>query len=266
MIEIRLLPGSEVEIIGEIPVDIFESFRPLALKELSQEIRLDGFRPGKIPEKILLDKIGEPALLERMALLSIRKEYPKIIKEHKIKAIGRPAVTITKIARNNPLGFKIRTFVMPEAELPDYKKLSQETAKNLIPEKRRLEILNKIIDLMKVEVPVLLVEAEKLKILEETKANLSYLGLKWDDYLSQLKKTEEELLKEWEKEALQRIKIGLALDKIAEEEKITVSKEELEEGVKKIAEKYKDIDKEKIKVYTYGIIRDEKIFKLLESC
>jgi len=154
---------------------------------------------------------------------------------------------------------------MPEIELPDYKKISQET-KNDSPEKRRLEVLEKIVEGMKAEIPQILVEAEKNKILGEMRAGIEEGGLKWEDYLGHLKKTEEELKKDWEKDALKRVKYGLALNEITEKEKIGVSEQELNKEAEKITELYKNLDKERVKMYTYGIIRNEKVFKLLESC
>ena len=51
MLEIKLLPNAEVEIIGEISTEIFMSGRNEAMKEFSEEVELKGFRKGKIPEK-----------------------------------------------------------------------------------------------------------------------------------------------------------------------------------------------------------------------
>ena len=98
------------------------SGRNRAVKEISEKAEMDGFRRGKIPEDILIKNLGLGVLLEKMAVIALEKEYPKIIKEYKIKAIGRPEITLTKVAENNPLGFKIKTSVLPEITLPDYKR------------------------------------------------------------------------------------------------------------------------------------------------
>ena len=55
-IEIKKLPQSEIEIIGEIPAGDFEGGRETAIKELSEGVKIDGFRPGNIPEKVLINK------------------------------------------------------------------------------------------------------------------------------------------------------------------------------------------------------------------
>ncbi len=124
-ITIKNLEKSQVEITGELPVEEVEKYRSQAIKDLGKDAELDGFRKGHVPEKILVDKIGEDRLLVEMAELALAHNYPKILIEKKIEAIGRPEITLTKLAKGNPLGFKIVTAVMPEVVLPkDYKKLA----------------------------------------------------------------------------------------------------------------------------------------------
>ena len=92
MLEIKLLPNSEVEIIGEISAEIFMSGRNRAVKEISEKAEMDGFRKGKIPEDILIKNLGLTVVL-KMAVIALEKEYPKIIKNTK----SEPSTT-----RNNP--------------------------------------------------------------------------------------------------------------------------------------------------------------------
>lgn len=275
MLEIKLLPNSEVEIIGEISAEIFMSGRKQALKEFSEKVELDGFRKGKIPEDIMIKNLGMEAVLEKMAVIALEKEYPKIIKEHKIKAVGRPEITLTKLAENNPLGFKIKTPVLPEITLPDYKSIAKKTM-GASPtsdvgekERRRVDFLEKMAEETKQEMPKFLVEREKDKMAEEMKRNIAQMGMKWEDYLKHIKKTEEELKKDWEKDATKRVKYGLILDTMVENEKIEVAPEELEKEASAMIEYHKksgqNLDKERVKHYLTGIMRNEKLFQMLEK-
>jgi len=124
-IKITKLPDSEVEITGEISADKIAPFRKEALEYIGKNAQIDGFRKGKIPEKILVSKVGEIAVLEEMAEIAISKMYPDLLLEHKIDAIGRPEIALTKIAAGSDLSFKIKTAVMPEVALPDYKKIAE---------------------------------------------------------------------------------------------------------------------------------------------
>jgi len=145
-INIKKLPKSEVEMEGELEADIFEGYYEKALKKIGENVELDGFRKGKVPENILISKIPETQILEEMAEMALSEHYPKIIEENKIEAISRPEISITKLARKNPLGFKIKTAVMPETKLPDYKKLSKETTAGLTDEDKNTEVTEKEVE------------------------------------------------------------------------------------------------------------------------
>ena len=131
-IKINKLEKSKVEITGSIAVADFLPFRKMALENINEQVTIDGFRKGKVPEATLISKVGEMAVLEEMAELALSNAYPEIIIEEKIDAIGRPEISITKLAIDNPLEFKITTTVTPEIKLGDYKKIAK--AENKKPE------------------------------------------------------------------------------------------------------------------------------------
>ncbi len=157
-IKITKLPKSEVEIEGEIPVEIFEKFFLEALNKIKENTEIDGFRKGKVPENILLSKIPEIKILEEAAELALGEHYPKIVEEHKLDVISRPEIAITKLARNNPLGFKIKTSTIPEVKLPDYKSLAKKTKDGLTDKEKEVivteeDIENTIMDIRKSRAP-----------------------------------------------------------------------------------------------------------------
>ncbi len=128
--QIKKLPNSEVEIEGEISADEFESYYKKTIQKLGKDAELPGFRKGYVPEKVLVEKLGEDAVLHEMANMALANVYPKFIIENKIEAIGKPEITITKIARNNPLEFKAKTAVLPEFELSDYESIAAKAVSN----------------------------------------------------------------------------------------------------------------------------------------
>ncbi|MBI2631307.1 hypothetical protein HYW73_03825 [Candidatus Nomurabacteria bacterium] len=132
-VSVKKLPKSEIEIEGEIDADIFESYYSKALKKLGEKVEIAGFRKGKVPENVLVSNIPEAQILGEMAEMALGEHYPKIIEENKIDAISRPNISITKLARKNPLGFKIRTAVLPEIKLPDYKAVAKKVISETPP-------------------------------------------------------------------------------------------------------------------------------------
>lgn len=152
--KITKLPKSEIEIEGELDADIFESYFGSALKKVGENIEIDGFRKGKVPENILLSNVPEIRILEEMAEMALAEHYPKIIEGEELDVISRPEISITKLARKNPLGFKIKTTLMPEVKLPDYKKVAKEIVSNLKKEEKDIdvteeEVENTILDIRK---------------------------------------------------------------------------------------------------------------------
>lgn len=131
---INKLDKSRVEIVGVIPVELLNSYRGKALQSINNEITVDGFRKGKIPENILISKVGEMTILEEMAELAIGKAYPEIVMDNKLDVIGRPEVNITKIAKDTPLEFKIVSAVVPDVTLADYKKVTKDALSKLVEE------------------------------------------------------------------------------------------------------------------------------------
>ncbi len=123
---IQTLPGSTREVSVIIPSDAFLAFEDKAIENVNARIEIPGFRKGKATKEALLKHIGDMALLEEMAELALSDAYPKLMAEHKLDAIGRPEIRITKIARGNPLEFTFKTAVVPEMSLPDYKKIAKE--------------------------------------------------------------------------------------------------------------------------------------------
>ncbi|MDE2399444.1 MAG: hypothetical protein KGL67_00285 [Patescibacteria group bacterium] len=157
-VTVKKLPKSEIEIDGELDAEQFETYFKQALKLLSENLKLDGFRKGKIPEAVLLQTIPEMMILEKMAELALNEHYPKILEDEKIDAISRPEISITKLARKNPLEFKIKTAVLPEVKLPDYKNIAKKIIANITEAEKNIvvtdeDLENTIMDIRKSRAP-----------------------------------------------------------------------------------------------------------------
>src|SRR3989338_409524 len=108
-IKITFLPDRELEIIGTITAEKMSLMRGKALSKMKESMEISGFRKGNAPDALVAQKIGEMRLLEEAAEIALSEEYPNILDEHKIDAIGRPEITITKIGLGNQLEFKVKT-------------------------------------------------------------------------------------------------------------------------------------------------------------
>lgn len=118
------LPNSEIELTGEVPFEAIAAHRAEALKHLGEHAEIPGFRKGHVPENILVQKVGEIAILEEAVEHFVSRFCPALVLSRNLDAIGRPEVAITKLAPGNPVGLRITTAVFPTFELPNYKKIA----------------------------------------------------------------------------------------------------------------------------------------------
>ncbi|PIT96792.1 hypothetical protein COT82_01225 [Candidatus Campbellbacteria bacterium CG10_big_fil_rev_8_21_14_0_10_35_52] len=336
--------NSEIEIKAEIPENILSEYRERVIKDFSKDIELKGFRKGHIPKSILMDKIGEQTIIEKQASLALADIYPNIVMDNNLNVIGKPEVIVTKLAPKNPVGFTIKTAIMPEIKLSDYKKIARSVIldkteanvsekemddvieqikkgaainkskknnleenlkkngeqyekleltddfvktlgdfkdladfKNKIKEnltkeksikkreKRRAEIIEKIIKDTKIDIPKIFVESELDKMLAQFKDDVARMNVQFNKYLEKIKKTENELRNEWKNDAEKRAKIQLSLNEIAKKENVSVSEENVKHEVNHILEHYKDAKPESVRVYIETVLTNEKVFQFLEN-
>jgi trigger factor len=118
--------GSQVKIAGEIPWEELLAERSESIKKLGANVAIDGFRPGHVPETMLVQRIGEMNILMEMAERVIAHMYPHIVEAHELDVIGYPKIDITKIAPENPLGFTATVAVLPVITLPNYQSIAKE--------------------------------------------------------------------------------------------------------------------------------------------
>ena len=122
------LEKSQIEINVELSVDEFKPFIEMGAKNLSEHVKIEGFRPGKVPYDILKQKVGEISILEEAAHIAIRKNIEKIFKEELSdkQPVGQPQIEITKLAPENPLEYKMIIALLPSITLGSYKDLKIE--------------------------------------------------------------------------------------------------------------------------------------------
>ncbi|MEK7598691.1 MAG: trigger factor [Patescibacteria group bacterium] len=144
--------------------------------------------------------------------------------------------------------------------------------KHKIKEQKRSEYLEKITENTEAEMPEILIREETQKMLHELEHQVQAIGINLDQYLQQIKKNRAELEKDWEPNAIKRVKSSMALNKIVEEEEIKLAAKEIEEEMNKTLQYYKDtqnlaknIDMERLYSYTKGVLENEKVFEILEK-
>ena len=123
---------------------------------------------------------------------------------------------------------------------------------------------------VKVDIPSGMVEFEVENMMKDFEQRLSYQGLNLDQYLKMIGKTEEEMKKEYEPQAIEAIKSRLVLEAIIKAEKIEASEDEIkakmEEMAKNYGKKVEEIsENENLKRYLKEGIESEKALEFIVS-
>lgn len=363
---------STVKITGEIPYTYLEKHRAAAIAFIGKDAEIPGFRKGNIPEKMLIERVGEASVIAEMAERALQKVYPLIVKEHNLEVIGYPEIAITKIAKDNPLGFTATVAVYPTITLPDYKAIAkdingrkesydvtdeevetqvkdilrQKTAyerlqkkaasgepeththadgtvhegpahdehghthhdeheeeiplpeltddyvktlgqpgqfesvldfkakirEHLAIEKRqevdskhRASITDAVIEKSTMVLPKVMVTAEINQMFAQMEEDLKRAQLSMEDYLGHIKKTREDLEKEWAPSAEKRAKLQLVLNEMAKQENITPDAGLVDAQVSELLARYKDADETRVRVYVASILTNDAVMKMLEE-
>ena len=337
----------ELEVRAEIPSEALAKYRADALKEVTAEAKIDGFRPGKAPESIVLQHYGEGALLQHAAEHAVRHEIPEILAKEKANIVDSPQVSIEPPVVDQPLKFIARAPLAPEVKLGDYKKMAikrntekkpvevttdehKETLNHLRRERARIshmeagknseeaaaeagkleekdlpalddefvkslgyESEEKFVELVKsnirtekemretekaraallddmvknseIKYPAILREYELEDMEARMAGDLERMGTTLDKYLTNSKKSIEDLRKEWEKPADERAKVRLVLSEIARTEKLEPDAKRLEHEIEHAKKLHPGSNESALRAHITHALRNEAVITWLEA-
>ncbi len=211
------------------------------------------------------------------------------IDEEKDVNVKFPEEYFSKDLAGKDATFKVKLHEIKKKELP---KLDDEFAKDVSEfdtleelkadikakqekqnaEKEKYEtqdaVIKAVCENIKVEIPSGMIEMEIDNMLKDIETRLSYQGLKLEQYLQMMGKTEEDVRKEYEPQAIEGIKSRLALEAVIKAEKIEATDKEVEEKIKEMAKNYgkseEELSKnENIKKYIKQGVESEKAIEFL---
>jgi trigger factor len=119
------LPGSRVSVEVEVPAADVDRAVSRAARSLAREMRMPGFRKGKAPPSLVIQRVGFAAVLEEAIREALPEWYEKALLGSGIAPVGDPSVEVvsTPEAEGEPLAFKFEIGVRPKAELGEYRGL-----------------------------------------------------------------------------------------------------------------------------------------------
>jgi FKBP-type peptidyl-prolyl cis-trans isomerase (trigger factor) len=222
-----------------IPWTEVKTAREAVVNDYSKQAQVPGFRKGKAPKKLVEDKIDEEKVKEEVLKKLLPQFYLQAINEHKVNPIIAPRIHVEKLEEGKDWQFMAVTCETPVIKLGEYKdNVKKITAKSkiIIPGKEQPgvsfdDITKELLLSADIKVPSIIVEQEVERLLAQTLDEVKKLGLTLDQYLASTGRTAEDLRKEYEQKAQNDIKLEFILQKIAQEENITVEDKEVDEAI-----------------------------------
>ena len=205
------------------------------------------------PEDYFYKDVAGKKLDFNVKLLDVKKVIKPEVNDDFVKSLGRFA-DLADLKKN------VREGLVQEKSLKENQKL-------------RLEILDDIIGRSKIEVPDNLLARQLDIMVSDFDNTLHEKGLELGLYLAKIGKTQEELKKEWTKDAQKQVKISLVLRRVAKDFNIKATPEEVEELTGQVIQSaiargevgQDDVDPVKIKENMESRIVNEKALEYIES-
>ena len=119
------LPESRARVEVEVSGEDFDRRLNRAARGLARDMRMPGFRKGKAPPALVIQRVGRGAVVEQALRDSLPEWYEQALLDSGVSPVGDPDVEVTSMpeSEGDPLGFKFEVGVRPGAQLGEYKGL-----------------------------------------------------------------------------------------------------------------------------------------------
>jgi trigger factor len=121
--DVETLSPTRVRLSVEVTFDELKPSVDSAYKKIAQQITVPGFRKGKVPQRVIDQRVGRGAVLDEAVNEALPRVYGEVITENDIKVLGQPDVEVTEFADGSDLKFTAEVDIRPEITLPDFASL-----------------------------------------------------------------------------------------------------------------------------------------------
>lgn len=114
------LSPTRVKLTVEVPFDELKPSVDATYRKLSRQVRVSGFRPGRVPPRILDQRLGRGVILDEAIQEALPRLYSDAVQSEQVDVLSRPEVDITEFVDGAQLVFTAEMDVRPEVSVPEY--------------------------------------------------------------------------------------------------------------------------------------------------
>jgi trigger factor len=121
--EVETLSPTRVKLTVEVDFAELQPNLDEAYRKVASQIRIPGFRPGKVPARIVDQRIGRSVVLDEAVNEAIPRFYGEAVEAAAVRVLSQPEIEVTNFADGEQLTFTAEVDVRPVIELPELTKL-----------------------------------------------------------------------------------------------------------------------------------------------
>jgi trigger factor len=130
--DVEELSPTRVRLSVEVPFDELKPSLDKAYREVGRQVRIPGFRPGRVPPPVIDRRVGRDVVLSQAVNDAIPDLYAKAVADGDIYALGQPEVEITSLDDGKELTFTVEVDIRPKFDLPDLSSLAVTVENTLV--------------------------------------------------------------------------------------------------------------------------------------
>ncbi|MDP4030799.1 MAG: trigger factor [Candidatus Beckwithbacteria bacterium] len=268
------LPQKTFELEFSLPWKQVKITYDLVLKELVKATDLKGFRKGKAPRELIEKQADKGKIYGEVINQLLPVSYAAAVKQHQLKPALAPKITIVSAEEDKPWQFKAKSCELPEVKLGNYQGSarsalvkSQLEKKDLTQSQKFNFIAQALIKDNQLELPDLLIESERDRLLSKLLAELQKLDLSLEQYAGSNQKTVEQVKDEYKQTGSNTLKLELILQAIANDRKITIKEAEIDKMISQSGDEKlkKQLNTPSERAYIAGVLRKKHAIDFLTS-
>jgi trigger factor len=133
-----------VKLSVEVPPEEFGADLDRAYRKIAGQVRIPGFRKGKVPRRIIDAQIGRDTVLEEFVQDSVPSYYRAALQEHELAPIADPDISLDQVEEGKPLLFTATVEIRPRITLEDYKGIKAERPPVVVGEREIDEMVDRM--------------------------------------------------------------------------------------------------------------------------